>query len=80
MGAALGVRDGLRLDTGFTRWNVLITDGLQSAGDIQPSSDTEELAELLLCAYEGGALLSEVRGTIRPLEVALINTIETILS
>ena len=70
------------LDRGFTRWNVLITDALrrlQAGDEIHAASDPEELAELLLCAYEGGVLLSEVRGTIRPLEIAVNTTIDAIL-
>jgi hypothetical protein len=71
------------LDAGSPNWRSLINDALrrlQDGGDIQSTSDTDELAELILCAYEGGVLLSEVRGTLRPLEIALTNTINTILS
>lgn len=62
------------LDSGFTRWQSALAAGiarLQKLGTARGDRDPAELAEILLCAYEGGVLMSEVRGTTRPLQLAL---------
>ena len=68
--------DALRqaLDGGFTRWRSALAAGiatLQEHGIARGDREPEDLAEILLCAYEGGVLMSEVRGTTRPLQLAL---------
>lgn len=68
--------DALRqaLDVGFTRWRSALAVAiarLQAHGMARGDRDPHDLAEILLCAYEGGVLMSEVRGTTRPLQLVL---------
>ena len=70
------------LNGGFTRWRSTLAVGLarlQERGLVQDDRDPQDLAEILLCAYEGGVLLSEVRGNTDPLRLALNAALATIL-
>ena len=70
------------LDRGFERWRDAIRSGLerlQSHALVRTDRDLDDLAEILLCAYEGGALMSEVRGHTGPLRLALHSAIESML-
>ncbi|WP_309570649.1 TetR/AcrR family transcriptional regulator [Deinococcus sp.] len=76
--------DGLRhaLDEGFTRWRSVLTIGLtrlQQRGIARTDREADDLAEVLLCAYEGGVLMSEVRGHTAPLRLALDAALEVVL-
>ena len=70
------------LEAGFARWRSALALGLsrlQQQGCAPADRDPEELAEILLCAYEGGVLMSEVRGDIRPLRLALDAAVASVL-
>lgn len=71
------------LDAGFTRWRTALAVGLarlQRAGCVRRDRSAADLAELLLCAYEGGVLLSEVRGDTRPLRLVLNVALDQLLT
>ena len=58
----------------FGVWEGFLTSALQriqASGDLGSEHDAEELALGLLTALEGGMFLSQVRGSDRPLRVAL---------
>jgi TetR/AcrR family transcriptional repressor of nem operon len=58
----------------FDLWEGYLTSALQriqASGDLGAEQDAEELALALLTALEGGMFLSQVRGSDRPLRVAL---------
>ena len=70
------------LDEGFTRWRIALAEGLgrlQHIGAARVDLSPDDLAEVLLCAYEGGVLMSEVRGDTRPLRLALDAALEHVL-
>jgi TetR/AcrR family transcriptional repressor of nem operon len=70
------------LDAGFRRWHDAIRNGLerlQRSAVVRADRDPDELAELLLCAYEGGALMSAVRAHTGPLRLALNAAIDSML-
>jgi TetR/AcrR family transcriptional repressor of nem operon len=70
------------LDLGFLRWRDAIRNGLallQTRDIVRADRDLDDLAEILLCAFEGGALMSEVRGHTGPLRLALNAAIESML-
>lgn len=70
------------LNDGFSRWRSLLAAGLsrlQDCGSVRPDRQPYDLAELLLCAYEGGVLMSEARGDTRPLRLALDAALDCIL-
>jgi AcrR family transcriptional regulator len=76
--------DALRqaLDGGFGRWRTALAAGLaglQAQGLVRADRDPEDLAEILLCAYEGGVLVAEVRGTTRPLRLSLDAAVAAVL-
>lgn len=76
--------DALRqaLDDGFNRWRSALAAGLarlQKHGVAPADRDPQDLAEILLCAYEGGVLMSEVRGTTHPLRLALDAALAAVL-
>lgn len=76
--------DALRqaLDGGFSRWRAALSavlTTLQTHGVARADRDPQDLAEILLCAYEGGVLMSEVRGNLRPLRLALDAALEAVL-
>jgi len=63
----------------FVRWEQSIRVGYQAMrdrGSLSGSADPQELATATLAALQGGLLLSQIRRTTRPLEIAL----DTILS
>jgi TetR/AcrR family transcriptional regulator, transcriptional repressor for nem operon len=63
----------------FLRWEQVIRVGYQAMrdrGSLSSSTDPEQLATATLAALQGGLLLSQIRRTTRPLEIAL----DTILS
>jgi TetR/AcrR family transcriptional regulator, transcriptional repressor for nem operon len=71
------------LDVGFTRWRTALAHGiarLQRNGCVHPNHDPQDAAEILLCAYEGGVLISEVRGDTRPLRLALSAVLDSLLT
>lgn len=75
---------GLRaaLSEGFDAWAALLAvgiDRLQRAGRVRVDRSAAELAEVLLCAYEGGVLLSEAHASTRPLRVALDSAIDAMI-
>jgi AcrR family transcriptional regulator len=58
----------------FARWEALLCDGLRAMrdrGDLRPDADPDELALALLCALQGGMLLSQTQRAIDPLAAAL---------
>ncbi len=68
--------DALRqvLDDGFGRWRSALAVGLarlQKRALARADRDPQDLAEILLCAYEGGVLMSEVRRDTSSLRLAL---------
>jgi TetR/AcrR family transcriptional regulator, transcriptional repressor for nem operon len=70
------------LDIGFRRWRDAIRLGLarlQEHRVLRSDRDLDDLAEILLCAYEGGSLMSELRGHTGPLRLALDTAIESML-
>jgi AcrR family transcriptional regulator len=70
------------LDLGFGRWRDAIRNGLerlQAREIVRVDRTIDDLAEILLCAFEGGALMSEVRGHTGPLRLALHAAIGSML-
>ncbi len=58
----------------FGAWEgyvVAALERIQSSGQLRSELDAEELALAVLAGLEGGMFLSQVRGTARPLQVAL---------
>lgn len=79
------VDPGLRreLDASFIVWRTALAVAIvrtQNAGYARTDRPAEELAEGLLCAYEGGLVLSEARGDLRPLRLSLEIAIEYVMS
>jgi AcrR family transcriptional regulator len=79
------VDPGLRreLDSGFIRWRMALAAGIarvQDAGEARTDRAAEDLAEVLLCAYEGGLVLAEAHGDVRPLRLVLEVAVESVLS
>jgi len=71
------------LDEGFRRWRDAIAvtlARLQETQEIAAGDDPTDLAEIILCAYEGGILLSEAHGDTRSLDLALDFAIRQITS
>jgi len=68
----LDVHDALA--NAFDEWRVIFTEGLrtmQDDGRLDRQADPIQLANLLLSAFQGGMLLAQVAGDIRPLKDAL---------
>jgi TetR/AcrR family transcriptional regulator, transcriptional repressor for nem operon len=66
---------------GFRRWEARIRDGLhtmQTRGSLPESVDAEDLALALLCALQGGLLLTQIQRDTKPLEVTLDSMLERI--
>jgi TetR/AcrR family transcriptional repressor of nem operon len=62
------------LDRGFGRWTDALARGLRRMcdnGELRTGAEPETLATALLSAYQGGLLLSQVRGDLAPLRAAL---------
>jgi TetR/AcrR family transcriptional repressor of nem operon len=58
----------------FRRWEQLLADGLrrmQDSGKLRPDADADALATGLIAALQGGYLLAQTAGDVRPMEVAL---------
>jgi AcrR family transcriptional regulator len=58
----------------FLTWQAQIAEGLQvmqARGRLRPGVDTDELAESIMAALQGGLLLAKVQRSSRPLERAL---------
>jgi len=58
----------------FATWEGLIADGLRrmlDKGSLKPDADPDELAIGLMAALQGGYLLAQTAGNVRPMEVAL---------
>jgi AcrR family transcriptional regulator len=69
----------LELQTAFNAWRDTLATGLerlQHSGDARRDKPPHELADVLLCAYEGGIVLSAARGHTGALQTALENAIE----
>jgi TetR/AcrR family transcriptional regulator, transcriptional repressor for nem operon len=70
-----------RLAGGFGTWIGRIEHGLakmRQRGELAKSADLRELAIALLCAVEGGLLLSKTTRTSRPLEIAMDMAIDRV--
>lgn len=70
------------LSDGFAEWRTCIAAGLQRlqhADLIRADQPAQDLAEILLCAYEGGALLSEAHGSAHSLRLSLDAAIDSML-
>lgn len=67
----------------FTRWRDIFRDGLQRMqrlGRLDAEADPTQLADLLLAAFQGGMLLTQVQRDVTPLKNALnaaIDHVET---
>ena len=71
------------LDAGFEAWRSALASALtrlQAAGHVRADREAADLAEVLLAAYEGGVVLSEVRGSTRPLRLSLDSAVEALLT
>ena len=71
------------LDVGFGAWRSALAaalERLQAVGHVRADRDASDLAEVLLAAYEGGVVLSEVRGSTRPLQLSLDSAVEAVLT
>lgn len=58
----------------FQRWEQLLADGLrrmQAKGTLDAGADPDDLATGLLASLQGGYLLAQTAGDVRPMEVAL---------
>jgi len=63
------------LAAGFQRWLGLFRQGLglmRERGHLQDRADPDELANVLMAAFQGGTLLAQVAGDVRPLRAALL--------
>jgi TetR/AcrR family transcriptional repressor of nem operon len=70
-----------RLSASFAMWSDSIERGLtkmRERGALSPSANPHELAVALLCAVQGGLLLSKTTQTSRPLEIAIDMVIDHI--
>lgn len=76
-GSAQAVRDA------FAQWRDLLARGigeLQCRGLARTDHSAMDLAEILLCAYEGGIVLAEVRRDVTSLRLALDAAVQHILT
>lgn len=76
---------GTRADlaAGFSRWEGLFRDGLQSMrdrGDLRAEADPGELAAGLLASLQGGMLLTKTTRDIRHVEAALKTAVDHVKS
>jgi AcrR family transcriptional regulator len=61
-------------EQGFERWEAVLREGLtamRERGDLRAEADPDQLALALLAAVQGGALLTQARRDVAPLEAAL---------
>jgi TetR/AcrR family transcriptional repressor of nem operon len=62
------------LSATFRRWEQLLADGLrrmQAGGHLRGDADADALATGLIAALQGGYLLAQTAGDVRPMELAL---------
>lgn len=62
------------LEAGFERWEDLFRSGLRlmrDRGDLDQRADPDQLAHLLMAAFQGGMLLAQVTRDVEPLRAAL---------
>ncbi len=67
----------------FTDWRNIFRDGLQrmqDQGRLGADADPTQLADLLLCAFQGGMLLTQVQRDVTPLKTALSAAIDHVES
>ena len=65
----------------FEHWRSAITEGLDRIrhnGELEPDTDTDDLAIALLAALQGGLLLAHITQTLDPLQTALDTVIAQI--
>jgi TetR/AcrR family transcriptional regulator, transcriptional repressor for nem operon len=65
---------GDAITDGFARWRAQFKDGLiamRGRGRLRPDADVDQLATSLMAAFQGGLLLTQAAGDIRPLRQAL---------
>ncbi|MFD9735207.1 TetR/AcrR family transcriptional regulator [Umezawaea sp. NPDC059074] len=70
-----------RLAAGFTRWKDLFRAGLarmRDSGRLRADADPRQLAELLMAAFQGGMLLSQIERDATPLRDALTAAVDHI--
>jgi TetR/AcrR family transcriptional repressor of nem operon len=70
------------LQTAFDLWRDALAEGLrrlQAQGSARLDRSPHELADVILCAYEGGIVLAAARGHTRALRVALESAIDYVL-
>jgi len=63
-----------RLSATFQRWEQLLADGLrrmQDSGKLRADADADAVATGLIAALQGGYLLAQTAGDVRPMEIAL---------
>ena len=68
----LDVRDAVA--EGFARWRAQFVDGLtamQDRGELRPDADPDQLATILMAAFQGGLLLTQAARDVQPLREAL---------
>jgi hypothetical protein len=62
------------LSATFQRWEQLLAEGLrrmQDSGRLRTDADTDAVATGLMAALQGGYLLAQTAGDVRPMEIAL---------
>ena len=62
------------LSATFRRWEQLLAEGLrrmQDSGKLRADADTDAVATGLIAALQGGYLLAQTAGDVRPMEIAL---------
>ena len=67
----------------FTQWRTIFRDALvrlQEQGSLSAEADSEQLANLLLAAFQGGMLLAQVAQEITPLRDALTAALDYVES
>jgi AcrR family transcriptional regulator len=70
------------LQAAFDQWREALATALarlQRDGHVRTDRSAEDLAEILLCAYEGGIVLAEARGSTRSLRLALEAAVDGML-
>ena len=68
----LDVRDAVA--EGFARWRAQFVDGLtamRDRGELRPDADPDQLATILMAAFQGGLLLTQAARDVQPLREAL---------
>lgn len=71
-----GVHD--EIAAGFDRWRRIFRDGLQAMqdnGDLSGTADLDQLAHVLMAAFQGGTLLAQAANDLGPLRDALYGAV-----